>query len=141
MLKEKDVAVLLNVDAAAARESDPYDAAYANAAALQRAGVRFAIVTDDAPQSRNLPYEAAMARAFGLPGRGAARDHALAGRDLRRGRPPGLDRGRGKDANLFLATGDIMDPRTQVTHVFIDGVPQSLETRHTRLYQEFKDRP
>ena len=31
--------------------------------------------------------------------------------------------------------------RTQVTHVFIDGVAQSLETRHTRLYEQFKDRP
>jgi imidazolonepropionase-like amidohydrolase len=47
----------------------------------------------------------------------------------------------GKDANLFVATGDIMDHRSQVTHVFIDGVPQSLETRHTRLYNEFKGRP
>ena len=47
----------------------------------------------------------------------------------------------GKDANVFVATGDIMDTRTQVTHVFVDGVPQSLETRHTRLYREFKDRP
>ena len=41
---------------------------------------------------------------------------------------------------MFVATGDIMDARSQVTHVFIDGVAQSLETRHTRLYREFKDR-
>jgi imidazolonepropionase-like amidohydrolase len=47
----------------------------------------------------------------------------------------------GKDANVVVATGDIMDTRSQVTNVIIDGVPQSLETRHTRLYQEFKDRP
>ena len=38
-------------------------------------------------------------------------------------------------------TGDIMDHRTEVVHVLIDGVPQSLETRHTRLYEEFKNRP
>jgi hypothetical protein len=31
--------------------------------------------------------------------------------------------------------------RTQVEQVFIDGVEQSLETRHTRLYREFKDPP
>ena len=36
---------------------------------------------------------------------------------------------------------DAMDHRTQVTHVFVNGVAQSLETRHTRLYREFKDRP
>ena len=93
--------MLLNVDRLPRRESDPYDAAYANAAALQRAGVRFAIVTDDASQSRNLPYEAAMAaRLRPARGRGAARDHALARRDLRRGRPHGLDRGRARTANL-----------------------------------------
>ena len=46
----------------------------------------------------------------------------------------------GKDANVFIASGDIMDHRTTVTHVFIDGVAQPLETRHTRLYEAFKDR-
>ena len=40
-----------------------------------------------------------------------------------------------------MTTGDVMDHRTQVEQVFIDGVAQSLETRHTRLYREFKDRP
>jgi imidazolonepropionase-like amidohydrolase len=47
----------------------------------------------------------------------------------------------GKSANVVVATGDIMDHRTQVTHVFIDGVSQPLETRHTRLYEEFRKRP
>jgi hypothetical protein len=28
-----------------------------------------------------------------------------------------------------------------VTQVFIEGVAQSLETRHTRLYERYKDRP
>jgi imidazolonepropionase-like amidohydrolase len=46
----------------------------------------------------------------------------------------------GKAVNLFLATGDVMDARVTVTDVFIDGVPQSMVTRHTRLYKEFKDR-
>src|SRR6185436_4293144 len=67
VLKAKNVPVLVKVDRLPRRESDPYDAAYANAAALHKAGVRFAIVTDDASLVRNLPYEAAMARAFGLP--------------------------------------------------------------------------
>jgi imidazolonepropionase-like amidohydrolase len=47
----------------------------------------------------------------------------------------------GRVANLFVATGDIMDARSQVTAVLVDGVPQSLETRHTRLYKAYKDRP
>jgi imidazolonepropionase-like amidohydrolase len=140
-LKAMDAAVLVEVDRLPRRESDPYDAAYANAAALHRAGVRFAIVSDDASMSRNLPYQAAMARAFGLPADVALRAITLSPAEIFgvAGRMGSIE--VGKDANVFVATGDVMDHRTSVTHVFIDGVPQSLETRHTRLYREFKDRP
>jgi hypothetical protein len=34
-----------------------------------------------------------------------------------------------------------MDGRSRVLRVLIDGREQSLETRHTRLYEAFKDRP
>lgn len=139
-LKEKDVAVLANVDRLPAHETDPYDAPYANPAALQQAGVRFAIVSDDASQSRNLPYEAAMARAFGLAADAALRAITLSPAEIFGVADRMGSITVGKTANLFLATGDIMDHRTQVTDVFVDGVPQSMENRHTRLYQQFKDR-
>jgi imidazolonepropionase-like amidohydrolase len=141
LLKQKRVPVLIKVDRLPRRESDPYDAAYANAARLHAAGVRFAIVSDDASNARNLPYEAAMARAFGLPAGAALRAitswpaEVLGVGDRMGSLEPG------KDANLFLATGDIMDHRSEVTHVFIEGQAQSLETKHTRLYRQFKDRP
>ena len=140
VLKAADAAVLLSVDRLPLRETDPYDAAYANAAALHAAGVRFAIVTDDASQSRNLPYEAAMARAYGLPAEAALRAITLAPAEIFgvADRMGSLE--PGKDANVVIATGDIMDHRSAVTHVFIGGVAQSLETRHTRLYDAFKDR-
>ena len=141
VLKQHDVPVLINVERLPRRESDPYDAAYANAARLHAAGVRFAIVSDDASQSRNLPYEAAMARAYGLPAAAALRAITLSPAEIFgvADRMGSLE--VGKDADLFVATGDIMDHRVSVTHVFIDGLPQSLDTRHTRLYQQFKDRP
>ena len=140
-LKAADAAVLVEVDRLPRREADPYDAAYANAASLERAGVRFAIVSDDASMSRNLPYQAAMARAFGLPADAALRAITLSPAEIFgvADRMGSIE--VGKDANLFVATGDVMDHRTSVTQVFIDGAPQSLETRHTRLYREFKDRP
>jgi imidazolonepropionase-like amidohydrolase len=141
LLKQKDVAVLVNVDRLPRRESDPYDAAYANPAALQKAGVRFAIVSDDASQSRNLPYEAAMARAFGLAADAALRAITLSPAEIFgvADRMGAITVGR--DADLFVATGDIMDSRSGVTHVLIDGREQPLETRHTRLYEEFTKRP
>jgi imidazolonepropionase-like amidohydrolase len=141
LLRQKDIPVVLKVDRLPRKDSDPYDAAYANAAMLHAAGVRFAIVSDDASNARNLPYEAAMAHAFGLPAESALRAITLAPAEILgvADRLGSLE--PGKAASLFVATGDILDHRTQVTHVFIDGVAQPLETRHTRLYQQFKDRP
>lgn len=141
LLKQRDVPVLINVDRLPRKESDPYDAAYANAGLLHQAGVRFAIVSDDASQARNLPYEAAMARAYGLPADAALRAITLSPAEIFGVAARMGSLSPGKDANLVVATGDIMDHRTQVTHVLIDGVPQSLETRHTRLYEQFKGRP
>ena len=141
LLREKSVPVLVEVDRLPSRESDRYDAAYTNAAALQKAGVRFAIVSDDAAHVRDLPYEAAMARAFGLPAEAALRAITLSPAEIFgvADRMGSLD--VGKDANVIVTTGDVMDHRTQVVHVFIGGIEQSLESRHTRLYREFKDRP
>jgi imidazolonepropionase-like amidohydrolase len=141
LLKQKDVAVLLKVDRLPRRDADPYDAAYTNAAALHRAGVRFAIVSADASNARNLPYEAAMARAFGLPAEAALRAITLSPAEILGVAERMGSLTPGKDGNVFVATGDVMDHRSEVSHVFIDGIPQSLETRQTRLYRQFKDRP
>jgi imidazolonepropionase-like amidohydrolase len=141
VLRDKKVPVLLKVLRLPARAADPYDAAYANAASLHRAGVAFAIVTDDPDNERNLPYEAAMARAYGLPAEAALRAITLSPAEIL-GVADRLGSLRpGKSATVIVTSGDIMDHRTQVEQVFIDGVAQSLETRHTRLYREFKDRP
>jgi imidazolonepropionase-like amidohydrolase len=141
LLKAKGVSVLLKVDRLPDRESDPYDAPYANPERLRAAGVRFAIVSDDADASRNLPYEAAMAHAYGLPAPDAVRAITLSPAELFGVADSLGSIDRGKAATLVVATGDVLDHRTVVTHVFIDGVAQSLETRHTRLFREFKDRP
>ncbi|HET7293448.1 MAG TPA: amidohydrolase family protein [Vicinamibacteria bacterium] len=141
LLKEKEVAVLLKVLRLPRRRSDPYDAPFANAALLHRAGVPFAIVTDDESFARNLPYEAAMARAFGLPAEAALRAITLSPAEILgvSARLGSIE--AGKDADLVVATGDIMDARTRVEAVYIQGAPQPLDTRHTQLYQQFRERP
>jgi imidazolonepropionase-like amidohydrolase len=141
LLRDKKVPVLVKVLRLPARRSDPYDAAYANAAALHRAGATFAIVTDDPDNARNLPYEAAMARAYGLPEPAALRAITLSPAEILGVADHRGSIAPGKVADVIVATGDVMDARTQIEQVFIDGVAQSLETRHTRLYREFKDRP
>ncbi len=140
LLREHDVPVLLNVTRLPRREADDYDAAYANAARLEQAGVRFAIVSDDAHNARNLPYEATLAHAFGLPREAALRAITLSPAEILGvgARLGSLE--AGKEADVVVADGDILDVRTHVTRVFIGGIEQSLDTRHTRLYETFKDR-
>ena len=48
---------------------------------------------------------------------------------------------RAGKADVYALVGARVVPVSGLAHVFIDGVAQSLETRYTRLYQQFKDRP
>lgn len=140
-LKKNDIPVLISVNQTPTRDADPYDAPFATAATLHKAGVRFAIVTDDASNSRNLPLEAAMAHAFGLP-----RDVALRSITLAPAEIFGLSASlgsieAGKTATLILTNGDLLDHRTNITTVIIDGRETSLDNKHQRLYDRYKARP
>ena len=46
----------------------------------------------------------------------------------------------GKIANLVVTDGDILEARTNVRHLFIGGRQIPLVSRHTMLYDQFKDR-
>ncbi len=140
-LKKNDVAVLIGVDQLPTREGDPYDAAYANAATLHKAGVRFAIVTDDASNSRNLPLEAAMAHAYGLPRDAAIRAITLSPAEILGVASTLGSIEPGKAATLIMTNGDILDHRTNITTVIIDGKETSLDNKHQRLYDRYKARP
>jgi imidazolonepropionase-like amidohydrolase len=128
-----------------ASDSASYDIPFHAPAILQRAGVQvaFSIGSDsfNASSIRNLPYAAAQAVAFGLP-----EIEALKGITLYPAQLAGVaDRlgsiEAGKDATLFAADGDIMDIRANVRRMWIGGKEVSLETRHTRLYEKYKNRP
>ncbi|MGH7507556.1 MAG: amidohydrolase family protein, partial [Longimicrobiales bacterium] len=47
----------------------------------------------------------------------------------------------GKLANLFVATGDPLDVRTQMTDVFIKGRHVPPDDRHHRFYEKYNARP
>lgn len=48
---------------------------------------------------------------------------------------------RGKDASIIAVDGSILDLRANVKRMWIAGQEVSLESRHTRLYEKFKNRP
>ncbi len=47
----------------------------------------------------------------------------------------------GKEATLIAVDGDLLDIRTNVKQMWIAGQEVSLESRHTRLYEKYKNRP
>jgi imidazolonepropionase-like amidohydrolase len=119
---------------------EPYDAPYANAAVLRRAGARVAIGSGDDENPRNLAFHAAMAACFGLPPEEARRAITLFAAEA-----VGLDDRLGsltpgKLADVVVSEGDLLEITAPVTHVFIDGVQQSLETRQTELYERYRAR-
>ena len=142
LLKQNDVPVIVTGDwDLPAREDDYYDVLYENAAKLQKAGVRFCISAGDSgAQTRDLPFQAGMAAAFGLP-----RDEALKAATLYPAeimnvadRMGSID--AGKIANVVITDGDLLEPRTHVRYLFIEGRLIPLVSRHTELYDQFKDR-
>ena len=46
----------------------------------------------------------------------------------------------GKDADLIVTTGDPLEVVTDVVYEFIQGRPVLLESKHTRLYEKFRQR-
>ena len=47
---------------------------------------------------------------------------------------------QGKIANLVIADGDMLEPRTNIKYLFINGRQIPLVSRHTMLNDQFKDR-
>jgi imidazolonepropionase-like amidohydrolase len=141
-LKEKNVPVILTgILNLPLREDDAYDTLYENAAKLQQAGVRFCISTGDGgAEVRSLPFYAGMAAAFGLP-----KDEALKSVTLYPAQIMNVaDRlgsiEKGKAANLVVTDDDLLEVRTHVRYLFIDGRRVPLTSRHTELNDAFKNR-
>jgi imidazolonepropionase-like amidohydrolase len=127
------------------RDTESYDVHFKAPDVLRRAGVVVVFSTGSdsfgAAMTRNLPYAAAQAVAFGLP-----EEDALKGVTLYPAQLLGIaDRlgsiEPGKEATLFVADGDNFDLRVNVKQMWIAGKEVSLENRHTRLYEKYKNRP
>ncbi len=141
-LKQNNISVIYtNIYNLPVRDDDPYDSLFETPAKLQKAGVKFAISTgDQGPQVRDLPYQAGLASAYGLP-----KEEALKAVTIYPAQILGIsDRlgsiETGKIANVVITDGDILELRTNVKYVFINGRMIPLTSRHTELFEQFKDR-
>lgn len=142
LLKEKNVPVILTgVLSLPLREDDYYDTLYENPAKLQQAGVRFCISSGDpGAEARNLPLYAGMAAAYGLSKIDALKSVTLYPAQIMNvaDRLGSID--AGKMANLVVTDGDLLEIRTHIRYLFIDGRPVVLTSRHTELNDAFKNR-
>ncbi|MDH4044783.1 MAG: amidohydrolase family protein [Gemmatimonadota bacterium] len=141
-LAAKHVPVILGKTAALpSSENEEYDERYAQPGKLYAAGVKFAISTFDASDSRTTPFEAGFAVPYGLP-----EEEALKAITVYPAEILGIgDRlgtiEVGKIANLIVTDGTPLEIQTQVTHVVIAGREVSLENKHHALYEKYRGRP
>jgi imidazolonepropionase-like amidohydrolase len=114
-----------------------YDTVYSLPAQLSKRGVKIAFASFEAHNTRNLPYQAGFATAFGLP-----YDEALKAITLNPAEIWGVadklgSLDVGKAANVVVANGDPLDVRTDVKQVFIAGQEVPMTSRQTRLRDQY----
>ncbi len=141
-LKKNNIPVIFtNIYNLPVQDDDPYDYLFSAPMKMAQAGVKFCISTgNDGSEVRDLPYHAGLAGAYGL-----AKDEALKSVTIYPAQILGIADKLGsievgKMANIVVTDGDILEPRTNIKHLFINGRMLPLTSRHTKLFDSFKDR-
>jgi imidazolonepropionase-like amidohydrolase len=108
---------------------------------LNDAGVLYGLTGTGFWRQRNLPFEAGEAVGYGL-----TKEQALSMITLNNAKILGIEKTTGtlevgKDANLFVSTGDALDMITlNVETAFIQGRNINLDNLHKQLYRRFSDK-
>ena len=142
MLRRYDVPVIVDaVHKDPRRDHEEYDSSYTLPERLRRAEIRFCISgtgRSETWNTRNLPYHAATAAAYGLPYEDALRSVTQYPAEILgiADRVGTLE--PGKDATLFVSDGDPLETETLVTAAWIQGRKVDLTSRHTQLYDKYR---
>jgi imidazolonepropionase-like amidohydrolase len=141
LLKQNNIAVILSQEhALPTLDDDDVDQPYKTPAVLQQAGVLFALNDEDgSTRYRNLAFNAGTAAAYGL-----TKEQALSAITLNAAKILGIDDRTGsieagKDANIVVSVGDILDMRTSIiTDAFIQGRKLDLNDKQKQLFERYK---
>src|SRR6185503_11222734 len=142
LLKEKNLPVILGSVLGLPASEDLFHAdMYQLAGRLSQAGVKLAFSTGDYSNVRLLPYHAAMSVAWGMDRSAAIKALTIDAAEILgvADRLGSLE--PGKDANLFIAKGDPLEIRTEITHVIIEGKDVGTDSKHEALYRKYIARP
>ncbi len=139
VLKENNVPVILReTQRLPDRDEDDVYLPYKLPKMLQDAGVLYGLTGIGFWRQRNLPFEAGEAVGYGL-----TKEQALSMITINNAKILGIDKTTGtlevgKDANLFISTGDALDMITlHVEDAFIQGRNINLDNLHKQLYKKF----
>lgn len=141
-IKEHNVPILLDmVHRLPSREDEDVDLSYKLPGLLHNQGIKVGLTYPSLQSSRNLPFFAGTAVAYGLDKEEALKLVTSNTADiLGIGTMTGTI-SEGKDANLVVSEGDLLDMRTsKVQHAFIKGREIELEGKQQLLYDRFKRR-
>lgn len=125
-------------------EDDPIDLPFRLPAMLQEQGIPFCLQNTgdmEAMNSRNLPFQAGTAMAYGLTEEQAVRSISLSAAEIL-----GIDKEYGsvevgKSATLFVSEGNALDMRTNnLTHALIRGKFISLDNFQKGLYELYQEK-
>ena len=143
LLRENDVAVMLqSVHSLPRFADDDVDLPFKLPKLLMDEGLTVALQVDKRMtemNSRNLPFYAGTARAYGL-----TEEQAIQALTRNPARILGIEDQvgtleRGKVATMFLSEGDALDMRTNsLTHAWIEGRDIDLDNRQRQLYRKFQ---
>jgi imidazolonepropionase-like amidohydrolase len=139
-LKEQHIGVILNqMHSIPVIEDDYVDDYSRTPFLLQQAGIDYCIADGDPmTRFRNLSYNAGVCVAFGL-----TKEQALQSITLSAAKILGIDDRTGsleagKDANIVVSDGDILDIRSsQVRYAFIQGRQIDLDNKQKQLYRKY----
>lgn len=141
-LKQNNVPVIVNQPhSLPSSVDDDVNMPYKNTAILYNAGVTVAVSINDFWQQRNLPFMAGTVATWGLD-----KEKALQTITLNTAKILGIDKTTGslevgKDATLFISTGDALDMKTnKVEKAFIQGRDINLDNLHKQLDKKFSDK-
>lgn len=140
MLKDNHVAVILGKQhSLPVRDDDDTDLPYKLPALLKQAGVTYAISIGGSWANRNIAFNAGTEAGFGL-----SKEEALVSVTSAPAKILGIDATvgtleNGKDATLFISTGDALDMRSNnVETAFINGRQISLDNVQKQLNEKYK---
>jgi imidazolonepropionase-like amidohydrolase len=141
-LKAENIPVILTSTMEAPnRNHEGYDAAYARAAQLYKAGVKFAISGGNASLNTDrLPYEAGVAVAFGLP-----EEEAIKAVTINAAEFMGLsDRlgslEVGKQGTLLITTGTPIDMKSEIIQAYIQGKEVDMIDIQKHFFQKYMEK-